>query len=228
MKLTNFIVIGIAAIAVLLAGCEKDNYQAPKSILSGQVIHNGQAVGLRSNGVQLELWQHNYQLFNKIPVYVAQDGSFSAEIFDGDYKLTLVRGNGPWADKLDSLDVKVKGTTRVDVPVDLFYRINDEAFSREGNTVKVSFNLQKVKSIRGLEKVKLYVGQTVLVDDIINIGSVEQSGEAITDLNQPITLQVDIPASSISKGYVFTRIGVKTEGAAEYLYGQATKITLTN
>lgn len=228
MKLTNFIIIGIAALSVLFAGCEKDNYKAPKSILTGQVISDGQLVGLRSNGVQLELWQPGYQLFNKIPVYVAQDGTFSAELFDGDYKLTLVRGNGPWADKLDSLDVKVRGATQVDVPVDLFYRIDKEAFTREGNTVKATVNLEKVNGLRSLEKVKLYVGQTVLVDDVINLGNVEWSGDALVSLHQAIALQVDIPTASLSKGYVFARIGVKQKGLQSTCTDRSLKLPLTN
>src|SRR5687768_11903068 len=82
------------------AACEGltsvDNYDAPGSTLTGQVMFDGQGVGVRSNGVQLELWEPAYPLRQKIPVYVAQDGSFSATLFDGSYKLNLLANNGPW------------------------------------------------------------------------------------------------------------------------------------
>lgn len=226
MKINNFIFIGIVAILILFAGCEKDNYEAPKSMFTGRIVYDGQTLGVRSNGVQLELWQHGFQLFNKIPVYIAQDGTFSAEVFDGDYKLALVRGNGPWADKVDSIDVKVNGATVLDVPVDPYFIIKNEAFQNNSTTVTVTFTLQQINATRSLEAVKLYVGQTILLDDIINVASIQKSAADITDLNQPITLTVAIPASLVSKGYAFVRTGVKTFGVAEYLYSQAQKVAI--
>src|SRR4051812_34652244 len=108
MKSKVFLSIGIL-ICVLIAACTKDNYDPPKSMLSGQVVYQGQPVGVRSNGVQLELWQPGYQFFTKIPIYVDQDGTFSAALFDGNYKLTRLKGNGPWADNTDTINVVVKG-----------------------------------------------------------------------------------------------------------------------
>lgn len=226
MKISNYIYIGIAAILILFAGCEKDNYEAPKSMLTGRVVHDGQAIGVRSNGVQLELWQHGFQLFNKIPVYIAQDGTFSAEVFDGDYKLTLVRGNGPWADNVDSINVKVAGATSLDVPVDPYFVIRNESFQNSSTTVTATFTLARVNTTRNLENVRLYIGQTVLVDNVINVANSQKTAAEIPDLTQPITLTVNIPASLAGKGYVYARIGVKTAGVAEYLYGQAQKITI--
>jgi hypothetical protein len=106
----NLIVLFMMASAAILTGCEKDNYQQPKSVLKGRIVYDGQVIGLRSNGVQLELWQHGYQLFTKIPVHVEQDGTFSASLFDGNYKLVRLRGNGPWTDNSDSIDVQLKGS----------------------------------------------------------------------------------------------------------------------
>src|SRR3954470_7127362 len=98
MKVKLFSSVVLLLVAVFL-GCKKDNFKAPSSSITGKVVYQGQAVGLRSNGVQLEVWQHGYQLFSKIPVYLAQDGTFTVALFDGDYKVTLLKGNGPWADK---------------------------------------------------------------------------------------------------------------------------------
>lgn len=226
MKINNLIYIGIAAILVLFSSCEKDNYEAPKSMFTGRVIYDGQPLGVRSNGVQLELWQHGFQLFNKIPVFIAQDGTFSAEVFDGDYKLTLVRGIGPWADKVDSIDVRVAGATVLDVPVDPYFIVRNESFQNNSTMVTATFTLQQINTTKALENVKLYLGQTILVDNIINVASIQKPAAEITDLDQPITLTVAIPSSLIGKGYAFARIGVKTSGVAEYLYGQVQKITI--
>ena len=71
------------ALACVFWGCKKDNYKQPESVITGRVVYQGQPIGVRSNGVTLELWQHGYALFNKVAVNVAQDGSFSIKIFDG-------------------------------------------------------------------------------------------------------------------------------------------------
>ena len=66
----------ISVFVLILVGCEYDNYDPPRSFLTGTVTYNGNPVGVRSGATQLELWQHGYQLFEKIPVYIAQDGTF--------------------------------------------------------------------------------------------------------------------------------------------------------
>ncbi|MDR0766525.1 MAG: DUF3823 domain-containing protein, partial [Odoribacteraceae bacterium] len=59
------------ATALLLAGCAIDNYDEPGATLSGRILYNGQVVGVRSAGTQLELWQDGYPLRSKITVYIA-------------------------------------------------------------------------------------------------------------------------------------------------------------
>src|SRR5690606_5947206 len=86
------------ASALLLTGCgitALDNYDPPTSEITGRVLYNGEPVGVRSGGVQLELWQPSYELNQKIPVRIAQDGTFSAAVFNGSYEINLLPGNGP-------------------------------------------------------------------------------------------------------------------------------------
>lgn len=211
--------------AVLFASCEKDNFEAPKSKLTGRVVYNGEALGLRSDGVQLELWQHGYDLFNKIPVFVAQDGSFSAEIFDGDYKLTLVRGNGPWAESTDSLDVTVNGSTSVDVPVNPYFIIDNSSFQQAGDMVSATVEISHTNTSKDLDRVKIYLGETIIVDDILNVSSAEKLAGDV-DADQTISLSTNIPQSLRNKGYAFVRVGVKTVGVAEFVYSQPVRINL--
>ncbi len=77
-----------------------------------------------------------------------------------------------------------------------------------------------------LERVAIYLGQTLIVDQNNFAARVEIVSGDITDLNQPLSLQVSIPASLASKGYLFARLGVKATGVAEYLYTQPQKIML--
>jgi len=74
--------------------------------------------------------------------------------------------------------------------------------------------------------VKLYLGQTLIVDQNNSASTAEVLAADITDLSQPITLTANIPAALASKGYLFARIGVKANGVAEYLYSQPEQIEL--
>jgi len=206
----NSRIISSLVVAVLLiAGCKKDNYDKPTSILNGRVVYNKQALGLRSNGVQLELWQHGYELFTKIPVYINADGAFSAILFDGAYKLVRRQGNGPWLNNTDSIDVNVNGETSIDVDVTPYYLVQNVTYTKNGNTLTAQVDIQMVNNSLPLEAVTLYIGNTGIVDQVNNIASA--SGQT--------TITVNLPA-----GASFARIGVKTAGIAEQVYSQAEKI----
>lgn len=226
MKMNNYLYSLLSIVVIMVMGCEKDNYEEPTSMLTGRVVYQGEPLGLRSGGVQLELWQHGYELFSKIPVHVDQDGSFSARLFDGDYKLVLLRGNGPWADNTDSLDVHIKGSATVDVPVDPYFVITNHAFQRNGDQITATVSIQQVNTSRSLERVRLYLGQTMIVDQNNSASTGEVLAADVTDLSQPITLTANIPASLASKGYLFARIGVKANGVAEYVYSHPEQVAL--
>ena len=125
MKLTIY---ACAVLMMLFSSCEKDNFKEPASKLTGRVVYQQQPIGVRSMGVQFELWQPGYQLFTRIPLNIAQDGSFSAELFDGDYKLVRSKGAGPWTDNSDTINVSVKGSVSVDVPVEPYFIIKNASF----------------------------------------------------------------------------------------------------
>lgn len=207
-----------------LAGCKKDNKEPPSSVLSGKIVYNKLPLGLRSSGVELELWQYGYQLRNKIPIYVSQDGSYSAKIFDGSYKLTLLRGNGPWVEKTDSIDVVVKGSTIADVTVDPFFIVNNFTCTRSGNNVTANVSIQRVNTSKALEAVRFYIGQTIVTDQNNNSLTVAKDAGAITDITQPVSFTATIPAALVAKDAVFVRIGIKTSGVTELLYSAPIEI----
>lgn len=202
---------------VLVNGCKKDNYEKPSSLLSGKVVYDKEAVGLRSNGVQLELWQHGFELFTKIPVYVAQDGTFSASLFNGSYKLVRLPGNGPWVNNIDSIDVTVNGNTVIEVPVQPYFVIKNATISKSGTTVTGTFSIVKVANGGTLESVALFVGKTNIVDAVNNLGSAAVNGSDITDINAPVTVTLTIPGSLSGQSFFFARVSVKTAGVAEHI-----------
>lgn len=223
MKATYFIPVLFAAV-LLLAGCGEDNFEPPKSVLSGRVVYQNQPVGVRTNGVQLELWQRGYQLFTKIPVYVNQDGGFSASLFDGDYKLVRLRGNGPWVDNTDTIDVQVRGNATIDVPVQPYYNVRNQTFQRSGTNLTATCKVDPVATGRAIERVTLYVGPTQFVDVNNNAGSISLSGTALADLSKDLSFSFALPTSVSTRSYLYTRIGVKTVGVAELLYTPVQKV----
>lgn len=203
--------------------CKKDNYDAPTSRLTGRIHYQNQTVGVRSDGVQLELWQHGYSLFTKIPVFVAQDGTFSATLFDGDYKLVRLRGNGPWLDNPDSIAVKVSGNTQVDVPVVPHFTFSNVSFNKSGNTVSATFTVQQVTSTSILERVNLYLGTTMIVDNTRQDASAEKLAADIV-IGQSGTITVNIPAALASRNFMYARLAVKTNGVGEALFSAPQRI----
>lgn len=220
IKSCLLLVLGLAA-----ASCEYDNFEEPKSTLTGRIVYEGEPIGLRSQGVELELWQHGYELFQKIPVYVAQDGTFSAKLFNGDYKLTLIRGNGPWMNRTDSIDVQLRGTEMVDVEVEPYYTISEASYSVSGNTMTVNFTVNGVNTSSGLELAGIYMGRTLITDAVRNEGAVTISAGDIT-LGTPMSVDVEIPDGLAGRGDIFVRVGVKTLGVQELLYSQVENVDL--
>ncbi len=210
---------------ILLSACEKDNFNEPTARLTGRIVYQGQPIGVRSQGVQFELWQPGYQLFTKIPLNIAQDGTFSAELFDGNYKLVRAKGAGPWADNPDTINVSLKGSVSVEVPVEPYFIIKNASIEKNGTAVKATFTVETNTSVKTLELAKLYIGPNLIVDQNNNSANVQVMAAAIT-LGQPVTLNVNIPASIANDTYIFARVGVKTTDVAELIYTQSQKIQL--
>jgi hypothetical protein len=220
-----------AATAVLLgSGCGGvgmlDNYEAPESTLTGRLLYQGNPIGLKSNEVQLELWQPGYALNQKIPVYVGQDGTFSATLFDGNYKLNVLPGSGPFVDIRDTLVVQLNGQATIDVPVTPYYTITNPTITQSGGNIQATLSVGAVNTSRALEFVGLYVFNTGFVDRQYYTVRTERARSTIPDLGAPITLTVALNAALAGRDYVFARVGLKTVGITPLLYGPVVKIEL--
>ncbi|OGX84421.1 DUF3823 domain-containing protein [Hymenobacter coccineus] len=208
----------------LLAGCTKDNIAPPDAQLSGRITYQDQALNVRGGGnVQLELWQRGEFFRNKIPVYVAQDGSYSATLLPGEYKLTRLRDNGPWANNTDSITVQVQGNTVVDVPVQPYFTLGTATIAKSGSNVTASVQVSQVGT-RALDGVVLFLSYTQFVDVSNQTASSTKSGPDVADLTQPISLTTAIPSSA--KGAVYARVGVRIQGVGELLYSPVQKLDL--
>jgi hypothetical protein len=228
----------IFALAIFVTGCKYDNYDPPTSMLTGTVNYQGAPVGVKSGGNQLELWQYGFKLRSKIAVYIDQDGTYSARLFDGNYKLVRLKG-APWTDQTDSIDVAVKGNTVVDVPVTPYFNITAPAFSFADSTITASGLVTKIGT-KNIERVTLYVGYTTIVD-ATNVGTytdysfnppktvtlkLDKTGAAIANLTSPLTFSYRLHKLVYAKQYVYARLGVKTSGVSEMYYTPAQKFKI--
>jgi hypothetical protein len=243
----------LAALLTLLVsvGCKKDNREPPESTLNGTVVITGGKVpvGVRSNGTQLELWQYGYALRQKIPVYINQDGTFSAKLFDGNYKLVRLSG-APWANNTDTINIDLKGSANVEVPVTPYFTIGGETITyNAADTSLVSvFSLSQMVAGKTVTRLSLNIGITNFVDATNQIPFDPASGDIAPPANHltaPTTIKVllnparypDIPGKSkaelrrqltqaLQKGYAYARVGVQTTGVSERLYSQVKQISL--
>ena len=212
------------AVGMIFTACGLDNYDAPDSILSGKVTYNGETLGLRGTGeaVQLQLYQDGYDLRDHIPVYVKQDGTFQARLFDGEYKLVTRNQNGPWVNTRDTTIVNLKGSTNVDVEVTPFFTVSNEKISLKSAVMDAEFDLNHIVETAEMEYVSLLVGKTSFVDDISYIVRKD-----FADL-QPGSLNLSMDMSEngdfASAKFLYARIGVRTKGADQAIYSKIVQL----
>jgi hypothetical protein len=206
---------------LIMVGCGKDNYEPPKSVLTGKVVYNNQSIGVRGTNstVRLNLWQRGHQLFTAIPVYVTQDGTFSALLFDGDYALVTQSGNGPWATPQDTVKITVKGETYVEYPVTPFYTITNENFTLAGNVLTATFTINHVTGTQALERAILVINKTSFVDENANIQRVDRMNPGTGQ----VTMTMTVTEANLNNVLLNARVGVKIQGR-EAIYTPLKKI----
>ena len=75
MKITNYIYL--AAIALLFASCEIDNYEEPESFFTGNIVYNGEPIEVGAREVRFQLFQPGFGALAPLDVHLDLDGSFS-------------------------------------------------------------------------------------------------------------------------------------------------------
>lgn len=210
---------------VAVSSCGLDNYDAPESKLIGRVVYNGAPVGVKGTGgaVQLQLYQDGYELRSPIPVYVAQDGTFEAKLFDGEYKLVTRDNNGPWVNDRDTTVVNVKGTANVDIEVTPFYDLSNVQLALSGSSVNASFQINEVAGGRDIDYALILAGKTSFVDDV----SYTERRE-LRDLTAGSTVSevLDLANNADFKAGkpIFARIALRCVGKDQAIYSQVVRL----
>lgn len=233
IKLKLIILLGI--VAGFLSSCEYDNYDEPGSSLHGRIVYQGEPINVSYNDVFFQLWEPGWQLDYPIEVTIAQDGSFSALLFDANYKLIIPAAQGPFRNKINSVTgndtilVNLKGSqTNFDIEVEPYYMVRNPQFSVSGRNVTATFQAEKVitdAGARNIERVNLYVNKTQFVDFRSNVVRTEIAGGDITSPNS-ISMTVTVPDLVPTQNYVYARVGIKISGVEDMIFSPVQKVDL--
>ena len=222
------------ALGTLFVSCEKDNYAEPKTQLTGQITYKGEPVGVEDLQVRLQLWQPGFGKLAPIDAPIAQDGSYSAILFDGNYKLVFTKNDGPWktlvkdATARDTTFVTLNGNQKVDIEVMPYYMIRNAKFSKEVKKVSSTFDIEKIISGvdgKDVERVSLLISRTQFVSRANNLAITNLQGADVTG-KTTFSLAVDVPTISPAQDFVFARVGVKVKDVEDMVFSKVEKIQL--
>ena len=217
-------IFSVILLLVLFSGCGKDNFDAPESKLVGRVTYQGQALNLRGTGeaVQLQLYQDGYEKNDPISVFVGQDGTFSALLFDGEYRLTTRDGNGPWVNNHESVTVNLKGHTEVNLEVTPYFMISNEQLSVTGSAMNASFMINRIVPDAKISRVMLLLSKTQFADDVNNLYRQDFSDVVPGSVN----LSADISGNSeiVKAKALYARVGVLANGADQAIYSPVVRL----
>lgn len=234
MKIRFKSILPVLGLAALFVSCEKDNYAEPKTMLTGNIVYKGEPIGVEYDQVRLQLWQPGFGKLAPIDAPIAQDGSYSARLFNGDYKLVFTRNDGPWktiikdAAAKDTIFVNLNGDQKVDIEVMPYYMIRNAKFSKEPKKVSSTFEVEKIvtgAAAKDIERVTLLISRTQFVSRANNIGITNKEGADVKGKTN-FSLSVDVPTITPAQDFVFARVGVKIKDVEDMVFSKVEKIQL--
>jgi hypothetical protein len=234
MKMNKLSYIALIALCAAAVSCKKDNYDPPSSKLEGRIVYKGEAIGVEQNQVPYQLYQYGFGRVGPIGATFAQDGSYDALLFDGEYKFIVPNGQGPFLWKKtaggapDTVNISLRGNQTLDLEVTPYYMIRTPQVTAAAGKVNATFKAEKIiTGVDGkdIENVTLYINKTQFVSEgDYNIGRAITNGGAIADPNN-IVLSVTIPTITPAQNYVFARIGLKVAGVEDRIFSPVQKIS---
>jgi len=231
MKYSIYLFSALALAAV--AGCKKDNYPAPSSMLTGHLLYKTDTIQVERSQVPFQIYQYGFGKIGPVSSTFAQDGSYSAVLFDGTYKVIVPNGQGPFmwkqtaAGNPDSVTVTLKGNQSVDFQVTPYYMIRNASITISGGTASATCKLEQIitdANARSVERVSLYINKDQFVSGGDDIAKFDLAAANITDMNN-ISLSVAVPSMTPTQNYVYARIGLKIAGLEDMIFSPLQKIS---
>lgn len=217
-----------------LSSCGYDNYDEPESFLKGQIVYQGDPVNVSVSDVSFELWEPGWQKNTPIDVAVDQDGSFSAKLFNAEYKLIIPSFQGPFKTLIneetgsDTILVNLTGNMNMDIEVLPYYMIRNTQFTVEENIITATFKAEQIitgSEAKSIDRVYLYINKTMFVDYRWNISSAQIGGRYVTNPDS-VLMKVKVPDMVPTQNYVYARVGLKILGVEDMIFSDIQKVNL--
>ncbi len=214
----------IISLLIIFSGCGKDNYDEPESTLTGKITYNGEAINVRGTDerVRLQLYQDGYDKHDPIEVFVGQEGTFSAKLFNGQYKMVTRNNNGPWVNTRDTTLITVSGSTTIEFKVTPYFTISNAEISLSGNTMNASLIIDRIVPTAEIDRVILLLNSTTFVDDGFNVLRKDFTGNDVK--TGQVNYTADLNEKALNAKFLFGRICVWTKGADQGIYSQVVKL----
>lgn len=230
----NFFYIILVACCLAAGSCKKDNYSGPASLLTGNLVYQGVPIGVEYNQVPFEIYQYGFGKIGPVSSTINQDGSYSALLFNGNYKLDIPNGQGPFvwpktaSGAPDSIAITINGKQTLDLTVTPYYMIRNPQITAAGGNVTATFKAEKIITdpalAQNIASVSLYINNTQFVSSTNKIAETDLDGNSIADPNN-ITLTVAIPASVAAQKYVFARIAIQMVNVEDRILSPLQKLS---
>ncbi len=231
-SLKYFLVAGLGMIAF---ACKKDNYPQPGAMLTGNLLYQKDTIYVERNAVHFQIYQYGFGQVGPISndETFAQNGSYSAALFNGNYKLIIPNGDGPFMWKQtaggapESVSITMNGNQTVDLQVTPYYLIGGTQISASGGNVVANFKIDKVitdVNAKDIESVTLFINKTQFVSAGNNIASTTVAGSDITN-PASVSLSVAVPAITPNQSYVFARVGLKIAGVEDMIFSPLIQVS---
>ncbi|MFT4153676.1 DUF3823 domain-containing protein [Parafilimonas sp.] len=223
-----------AGLGACIYSCKKDNYAPPGAMLTGNLLYNTDTIYVEKDAVHFQIYQYGFGKVGPISTNetFAQDGSYSAALFNGDYKLIIPAGDGPFVSATtssgapDSVAITMNGNQTTDIQVTPYYLIRNAQASASGDNVTASFSIDQIitgADAKDIESVNLYINKTQFVSANNNIAGASVSGSDLTSLSG-VSMSVAIPSMTPTQSYVFARIGLKISGVEDMIFSPLFKV----
>ena len=222
-------------LGALLFSCEKDNYDPPSARLTGRLLYQGEPIYVEYDRVSYELYQDGFGKTGPLGSTFTPEGEFSQLLFDGEYKMIIPIGQGPFiplrnsVGAADTLLVDLRGSEEIEVEVTPYWMIRNPQFRKgEQNSISGTFSLEQIatgENAREIESATLYVSKTTFANSQTNVATASIVGGDIPDMNN-VALRVGVPELQPIQNYVFASIGVKFVDVEDLIFSPTQRVDL--
>lgn len=236
----NIALFLIMILPIMFTACEYDNYDEPNAIISGKIVYEGQSIPVKNNQVTFRLYEPGWELSAStyMNVQVAQDGTFSANVYSGkDYYLIRQNNIGPWVNPTASDTIYVINCAKnqtVDMPVTPYFLLENVSVTCSNKVVSGTCSVKQIAGGRNIEFVGLYAGRNIIVDDTYNFGGTAGFATSMATAGDQVSLSLDLNGLSVSStsgslpstGFIYARMGLKIEGIDAMVYTESFKLAI--